>query len=122
MVRFPTHSDFENAERFSTGDVLQGVRPTLDVPPDAGFLRVQVDGRPEDVRFYGREGGSNVAPLVYLSGDCLQKVDGILSVFNSYGEQSPLTVQNWAEQVSVFVGPHVLGSSPARHIWLLWRS
>jgi dienelactone hydrolase len=119
MVRFPTHSDFENAERFPTDDVLQGVGPTLDVPPDAGFLRVQVDGRPEDVRFYGREGRPNVAPLVYLSSDCLQKVDGVLSVFDSYGKQSPLTVQNWAEQVSVSLDrtflalarPGIFGSS-----------
>jgi dienelactone hydrolase len=119
MVRSPTHSDFENAERFSTDDVLKGVRPTPDVPPDAGFLRVQVDGRPEDVRFYGREGRPNVAPLIYLSSDCLQKVDGVLSVFSSYGEQSPLTMQNWEEQVSVSLDrtflalarPGIFGSS-----------
>lgn len=119
MVRFPTHGDFENAERFSTDDVLQGVGPTPCVPPDAGFIRVHVDGRPEDIRFYGREGAPDVAPLVYLSSDCLQKVDGVLSVFTRYGEELPLTVQNWAEQMSVSLGrtflalarPGIFGSS-----------
>jgi len=86
MIHFPTRSDFENATQFSTDDVLQGVRPTPDRSHHAGFLRVQVDGLPEDIRFYRREGGSSVAPLVYLSSDCSQKVDGVWSVFKSYSE------------------------------------
>jgi dienelactone hydrolase len=101
MICFPTRRNFENAERFSPDDVLQGVRPAPGALLQAGLLRVQVDGTSEDVRFYGRKGEPNLAPLIYLSSDCLQKLDGVLSVFPSYGEASPLTVQDWAEQVSV---------------------
>jgi hypothetical protein len=101
MIRFPGRSDFEKSARFSPDDVLQGVRPEPLAPLQAGRLRVQVDGTFEDVQFYGREGRPNLAPLVYLSSDCLQKLDGVLSVFPSYGEASPLTMQDWAEQVSV---------------------
>ncbi len=97
MIRFPTRADFEKATRFSIDDVLDGVRPMPDLPREAGFIRLWVDGTPEDVRFYGKEGDAKVAPLVYLSSDCMQKVDGVWSVFKSYGEQSPLTVQEWAE-------------------------
>jgi pimeloyl-ACP methyl ester carboxylesterase len=101
MIRFPGRSDFENSARFSPDDVLQGVQPAPGARLQAGLLRVQVDGTSEDIRFYGRKGEPNLAPLVYLSSDCLQKLDGVLSVFPSYGEASPLTVQDWAEQVSV---------------------
>jgi dienelactone hydrolase len=119
MIRFPTRADFEKTTRFSIDDVLDGVRPAPNLPREAGFIRLQVDGRPEDVRFYGKQGGANVAPLVYLSSDCLQQVDGVWSVFKSYGEQSPLTVQEWAEQMSVSLGrtflalgrPGLFGSS-----------
>jgi dienelactone hydrolase len=119
MIRFPTRADFEKTTRFSIDDVLGGIRPASDLPRDAGFIRLRVAGTPEDVRFYGKQGGANFAPLVYLSSDCLQKVNGVWSVFKSYGEQSPLTVQEWAEQMSVSLGrtflvlarPGVFGSS-----------
>ena len=67
MIRFPTRADFEKTTRFSIDDVLDGIRPAPDLPREAGFIRLQVDGRPEDVRFYGKQGGANGAPLVYLS-------------------------------------------------------
>ena len=93
--------------------------PCQTFPAKQASLRLWGDGTPEDVRFYGKEGDAKVAPLVYLSSDCMQKVDGVWSVFKSYGEQSPLTVQEWAEQISVSLGrtflalarPGIFGSS-----------
>lgn len=77
---------------------------------EAGLIRLNVDGTPENVRFYGLQLGGIAPPLVYFSGDCTQKIDGVWSVFfEDYARQSPLAVQEWSEQMSISLGRTFVG-------------
>ena len=101
MAYFPVRADFLNAAKFSPADVLHGVSPSKAIVSRPGFLRVFADGAPEDACFFGREGPGDAAPLIWLDGDLSKRVDGVWSVDDFYAEQSPLSVQVWAEQVSI---------------------
>lgn len=64
MIRFPTRIDFEQSPQFSVNDVLGGVSPILARGDEAGLIRLNVDGTPENVRFYGLQLGGIAPPLV----------------------------------------------------------
>lgn len=64
-------------------------------------MRIEVDGEPACLCFYGRLVPSPAVPLIYLEGDCSQRIAGVWRVFEGYARTSPHGLPLWAEQVAV---------------------
>lgn len=119
MTRCPQSTDLSTI-RFSEHDLLRGRPADARAGDEAGRVRVEVDGLPDDLHFYGLDvPDSTLAPLIYLDGDCSQKQGGRWAAFDDYVTLSPRRMQLRAELVARATGrtalilarPGVHGSS-----------
>lgn len=122
MIAFPTLAEL-SSEPFSGAEAVNGVVADPVHGDGPGRVRVEVDGQPDVLAFYGAAPkGSRADPVIFLRGDALELRDGVLAANAFYRAASPRDVQAICEQFAALFGrpflhlarPGILGSS-GRH-------
>jgi dienelactone hydrolase len=108
MIKFPILAELPSTP-FSGEDVVRGVECTTSDGDGAGRVRVEVDGEPDVLAFYGASPqGAPADPVIFLRGDAVEKSgDGVVA--NAwYVTATAYDVQALAEQFSAsFNRPYV---------------
>lgn len=85
---------------FSPTDVLKGVHPDWRYSNQPGRLTVECQGDAEILRFYGSRRSDSKPPIIYLSGDVVERCDLGFRVRPGYENASPATLQFEAASLS----------------------
>ncbi|WP_271568582.1 hypothetical protein [Bradyrhizobium sp. CCBAU 11386] len=124
MIRFPILAQLP-ATPFSAEAVVRGVECSASDGDGAGRVRVEVDGEPDVLAFYGAAPeGAPADPVIFLRGDAVEKRNDEVVVANEwYVAATAYDVQALTEQLSAsfhrpyvhLARPGILGSS-GRHL------
>jgi dienelactone hydrolase len=119
VIAFPILADL-SSEPCSGEDAVNGVVADPTQGDGPGRVRVEVDGQPDVLAFYGAAPeGSRADPVIFLRGDAVELRDGVLAANPFYRATSPRDVQAVCEQFATLFGrpflhlarPGILGSS-----------
>jgi hypothetical protein len=118
VIAFPRLADL-SGEPFPGDDAVNGFVAGPAHVDGPGRVRVEVDGEPDMLAFYGADAGSRADPVIFLRGDAVELRDGVLLANDSYRATSPHDVQALCEQFAASFGrpylhlarPGILGSS-----------
>lgn len=119
MISFPNLTDLPTTP-FSGADVVRGVECATSDGDGPGRVRVEVDGKPDVLAFYGAAPEAAPAdPVIFLRGDAVEKRDGEVVANVWYVATTAYDVQVLAEQFSAsfhrpyihLARPGILGSS-----------
>ena len=108
MIRFPALADLPTIP-FSGDAVVQGVGCSALDDDGPGRVRVEVDGKPDVLAFYGAAPDDAAAdPLIFLRGDAVVKSDAGVVANEFYLATTAYDVQALAEQFcAIFARPYV---------------
>lgn len=108
MIAYPRLADLP-AVPFSGGDLLSGLEPRPSDGDGPGRVRVEVDGKPDVLAFYGAPAnGSRRDPVIFLRGDAVEKRDTGIVANDFYLATSAHDVQALAEQyAATFARPYI---------------
>ena len=108
MIRFPILADLPTTP-FSGAEVVQGVEPSSSDGDGPGRVRVEVDGKPDVLAFYGAAPeGAPADPLIFLRGDAVEKRGNEVVANEWYVATTAYDVQALTEQLSAsFVRPYI---------------
>jgi dienelactone hydrolase len=108
MIRFPILADLPSTP-FSGEDVVRGVECTTSDSDGPGRVRVEVDGEPDVLAFYGASPqGAPGDPVIFLRGDAVEMRDDGVAANEWYVAATAYDVQALTEQLSAnFHRPYV---------------
>jgi pimeloyl-ACP methyl ester carboxylesterase len=119
-VSYPSLSELAAEPLFSAEDVLTGVDASSTATDGPGRLRIDLDGKPDILRFYGgAPEGCRADPVIFLRGDVLRLTPDGLIVTDAYAGFGPHQQQLWAQEIAIAYGrpflhlarPGICGSS-----------
>ncbi|WP_441236718.1 hypothetical protein [Bradyrhizobium sp. 930_D9_N1_4] len=108
MISFPILADLPTTP-FSGADVVRGVECSSSDGDGAGRVRVEVDGKPDVLAFYGAAPeGAPADPVIFLRGDAVEKRGDEVVANEWYVVATAYDVQALTEQLSAsFHRPYV---------------
>ena len=119
MIGFPVLAKLPTTP-FSGADVIRGVECAAPDGDGPGRVRVEVDGKPDVLAFYGAAPeGAPADPVIFLRGDAVEKRDDGFVANEWYVAATAYDVQALTEQLSAsfhrpyvhLARPGILGSS-----------
>jgi dienelactone hydrolase len=123
MIRFPHLTDL-STNPFSGAEVIQGIEVTASDSDGPGRVRVEVDGKPDVLAFYGAAPeDASADPVIFLRGDAVEERAGEITAVEAYAATTAYDVQAVSEQMCAsfarpfvhLARPGILGST-GRHL------